>query len=83
MEVLAGENVRFVLPQRLAHVAPLRGRLQLRVAAPAHGHLRVRAGEAVLYRRWVDVRPERRILIDLDGVKTPPDDAQLVVEIVP
>lgn len=83
LEVLAGENVRFVMPQYLAHVAPLRGRLQLRVAAPVKGRLRVRAGEAVLYRRWVETLPERRILIDLDGLKTPPDDAQLVVEIVP
>jgi hypothetical protein len=83
LEVVAGENVKFVMPQCLAHVAPLRGRLQLRVAEPVRGQLRVRAGEAVLYRRRVDVRPERRILIDLDGVKTPPDDARLVVEIVP
>ncbi len=82
LEVLAGEGVKFVTPQRLAHVAPLRGRLQLRVAAPVKGQLRVRAGEMVLYRRRVDVLPERRILIDLDGVKTPPDDARLVVEII-
>ncbi|MGE4480525.1 NAD(P)/FAD-dependent oxidoreductase [Acidocella sp.] len=82
LDVSAGENVKFVMPQRLAHVAPLRGRLQLRVAASVQGQLRVRAGEAVLYRRRVDALPERRILINLDGVKTPPDDARLVVEII-
>ncbi|HTQ70946.1 MAG TPA: FAD-dependent oxidoreductase [Acidocella sp.] len=83
LEVLAGEGVRFVLPQRLAHVVPLRGWLQLRVGAPVQGQLRIRAGEAVLYRRRVNARPERRILIELTGIKTPPDDARLIVEIVP
>ncbi|MBU6419655.1 MAG: FAD-dependent oxidoreductase [Proteobacteria bacterium] len=83
LEVLAGENIRFVVPQSLAHVAPLRGRLEIRATGAVTGQLRVRAGEAVLYRRRVSVQAEQRFGINLDGLKTPPDDAQLTVEIVP
>lgn len=82
LAIEAGAAVRFVLPQSLAHVAPLRGRLYVRVAAPVKGLLRVRAGAIVLYRRRVEAVPERRVLIDLDGLKTPPDDALLTVEVV-
>ncbi|MDE1905746.1 MAG: FAD-dependent oxidoreductase [Rhodospirillales bacterium] len=80
--VLAGPGVRYVVPQVLAHVAPLRGRLDVGAAEARQGQLRVRAGEAVLYRRRVAVQPGRHIVINLDGMKTPPDDAQLIVEIV-
>ncbi|MDE2238876.1 MAG: FAD-dependent oxidoreductase [Rhodospirillales bacterium] len=83
LEVLAGENIRFVVPQSLAHVAPLRGRLELRATGAVKGQLRVRAGEAVLYRRRVHAQAEQRLVINLDGLKTPPDDALLTVEIVP
>ena len=81
LEILAGPGIRSVVPQFLAHVAPLRGRLEMRVAEARQGQLRVRAGEAVLYRRRVDALPERHIVINLDGMKTPPDDARLIVEI--
>ena len=81
LEVLAGQGIHFVVPQCLAHVVPLRGRLEL-CAAAAKGQLRVRAGEVVLYRRRVDVRRAQRLIIDLRGLKTPPDEAQLIVEIV-
>ncbi|MDE1895869.1 MAG: FAD-binding protein [Rhodospirillales bacterium] len=82
LEVLAGLGIRSVVPQCLAHVAPLRGRLEVRAAEARQGQLRVRAGEVVLYRRRVAVQPDRHIVIDLDGMKTPPDDAKLIVEIV-
>ncbi len=82
LEVLAGPGVHSVVPQCLAHVAPLRGRLEVCAAEARQGQLRVRAGEVVLYRRRVAVRPAQRIVINLDGMKTPPDDAKLIVEIV-
>lgn len=83
LSVEAGEAVRYVMPQSLALVAPLRGRLQLRVAAPVKGQLRVRAGETVLYRRRVNLLPEQRVLIELDGIRPPPETNRLVVEIIP
>ena len=82
LEVLAGPGLRFVVPQTLAHVVPLRGRLEMCAAEALKGQLRVRAGEAVLYRRRVEAQPEQRLVIDLDGVRTLPDGAQLIVEIV-
>ncbi|MDE2318612.1 MAG: FAD-binding protein [Rhodospirillales bacterium] len=83
LEVLAGQGIRYVVPQFLAHVVPLRGRLGVCVAEAVKGQLRVRAGEAVLYRRRVAALPEQCLAIKLDGMKTPPDDAELIVEIVP
>ena len=80
--MLAGQGISCVVPQFLAHVAPLRGRLEMCAAEARKGQLRVRAGDVVLYCRRVDVQPERPIVINLDGMKTPPDGAQLVVEIV-
>ena len=83
LEVLAGQGLRAVVPQCLAHVAPLRGWLEICPAEALKGQLRVRADEAVLYRRRVRAHPAQRLLINLNGIKTPPDDAQLIVEIVP
>ncbi len=83
LEVRPGRGIRFVVPQTLAHVVPLRGQLEICAAEAMKGLLRVRAGEVVLYRRWVEMWPEKRVVIALDGLKTPPDDAQLIVEIVP
>ena len=81
--LVAGEGVKFVVPQRLARVMPLRGRLQLRVEAAISGRLRVSSEEAVLYKRRISTRPERRILIELDEMRPPREARQLVVEIVP
>jgi NADPH-dependent 2,4-dienoyl-CoA reductase/sulfur reductase-like enzyme len=80
--LVAGEGVKFVVPQRLSRVAPLRGRLQLRVDRPISGQLRVSSEEAVLYKRRISTRPERRILIDLGEMKPPREARQLLVEIV-
>ncbi|MDR3506034.1 MAG: FAD-dependent oxidoreductase [Acidocella sp.] len=80
--LVAGEGVKFVVPQRLARVAPLRGRLQLRVDRPISGQLRVSSEEAVLYKRRISTRPERRILLDLGEMKPPREARQLLVEIV-
>ncbi len=71
-----------MVPQRLARVTPLRGTLQLRVAAPISGHLRVSSDEAVLYKRRISTRPERRILLDLGDMKPLREAKQLLVEIV-
>ena len=83
LEVLPGDGVARVTPQLLAHVVPLRGRLLVHAVAPVKGLLRIRAGEVVLYRRWVTLLPGQRLAIDLHGLKTPPDDARLTVEIRP
>ena len=80
--LVAGEGVKFVVPQRLARVTPLRGTLQLRVAAPISGQLRVSSDEAVLYKRRISTRPERRILLDLGDMKPLREAKQLLVEIV-
>jgi NADPH-dependent 2,4-dienoyl-CoA reductase/sulfur reductase-like enzyme len=83
VEVLAGSRVKFVVPQRLTRVTPLRGLMQLRVNAPVRGQLRVLAGEEVLARRHVSTRPERRILLDMENIKLPSEASRIVVEIMP
>ncbi|MGO9817599.1 MAG: FAD-dependent oxidoreductase [Acidocella sp.] len=80
--LVAGEGVKFVVPQRLARVTQLRGQLQLRVAEPISGQLRVSSEEAVLYKRRISTRPERRILLDLAELKPLREAKQLLVEIV-
>lgn len=82
VEVVCGEGLKFALPQSLARVTRLRGVMQLRVAAPVRGHLRVRAGEVVLYRRRLAAQPERRILLDLEALKLPHGVSRITVEIV-
>lgn len=82
VEVLCGEGLKYALPQALARVAKLRGVMQLRVAEPMRGQLRVRAGEAVLYRRRLAVLPERRILLDLENIKLTNGVSQIIVELV-
>ena len=80
--LVAGEGVKFVVPQRLARVTPLRGKLQLRVNVPISGQLRVSSEHTVLYKRRIRTRPERRILLDLGDMKPPREAKQLLVEIV-
>ncbi|MBB5374167.1 NAD(P)/FAD-dependent oxidoreductase [Acidocella aromatica] len=80
--LVAGEGVKFVVPQRLSRVAPLRGKLQLRVERPISGQLRVSSEEAVLYKRRISTRPERRILVELGEMKPPGEAKRLLVEIV-
>jgi thioredoxin reductase len=82
VQVVCGEGLKYALPQRLARVTRLRGVMQLRVAQPQRGQLRVRAGETVLYRRRLAVLPERRILLDLENIKLPHGVVQITVELV-
>jgi hypothetical protein len=82
VEVLCGEGLQYALPQALARVTKLRGVMQLRVAAPMRGQLRVRAGESVLLRRRLAVLPERRVLLDLEHIRLPQGVSQIVVELV-
>lgn len=82
VEVICGEGVKYALPQSLARVTRLRGIMQLRVAAPIRGQLRVRAGDIILYRRRLSALPERRILLDLEILRIPPETSQIIVEIV-
>jgi NADPH-dependent 2,4-dienoyl-CoA reductase/sulfur reductase-like enzyme len=82
VEVLCGEGLKYALPQALARVTKLRGVMQLRVAAPMRGQLRVRAGESVLLRRRLAVLPERRVLVDLEHIRLPQGVSQIVVELV-
>ncbi len=80
--LVAGDGVKFVVPQLLSRVAPLRGKLQLRVERPISGQLRVSSEEGVLYKRRISTRPERRILVDLGEMKPPGEAKRLLVEIV-
>jgi NADPH-dependent 2,4-dienoyl-CoA reductase/sulfur reductase-like enzyme len=80
--IIAGEGVKFVVPQLLCRVAPLHGKLQLRVERPISGQLRVSSERAVLYERRISTRPERRILVDLGEMKPPGEAKRLLVEIV-
>jgi hypothetical protein len=81
--LIAGEAVNYVVPQRLVRSLPLRGWLQLRAARAISGELRIRSDGAVLYRRHISTRPERRILLDLCKIGFPADIGRLLVEIVP
>ncbi len=83
VEVVAGEGLKFVVPQRLTRVTQLRGLMQLRVNAPVSGQLRVRAGDEMLACQHISTRPERRILLDMDGIKIPPEVSRIVVDIAP
>jgi NADPH-dependent 2,4-dienoyl-CoA reductase/sulfur reductase-like enzyme len=83
VEVIAGEGLKFVVPQRLTRVTQLRGLMQLRVNAPVRGHLRVRAGDEMLARQHISTRPERRVLLDMDGIKIPSEVSRIVVDIAP
>jgi thioredoxin reductase len=82
VEVVCGEGIKYALPQTLARVTRLRGVMQLRVAAPVRGQLRVRAGEMILLRRRLAALPERRILLDLENIKLPLGISRITVEIV-
>jgi NADPH-dependent 2,4-dienoyl-CoA reductase/sulfur reductase-like enzyme len=82
VEIIPGKGLKYVVPQRLALTAPLHAVLQLRASAPTAGQLQLRVGTSVVYRRPILTRPERRILIDLDGARIPPGVTRLVAEIV-
>ncbi len=81
VEILCGEGLKYAVPQTLARVTQMRGLLQLRVAAPARGQLRVRAGKTILYRSWLSALPERRVLLDLEQIRLPQGVSQITVEV--
>lgn len=72
--------IKLCVPQRLGHSrTPGLSHLQLRVAAPASGTLRVLADGREIWRRQIDVLPERRVLIPLDALHLPDDTERLDV----
>jgi hypothetical protein len=83
VEIVAGPGLKYVVPQRLSLTAPLRARLQLRVSGPATGHVQLRVGAAVVYRRAIATLPERRVTLDLSGLRLALSVRRIDVEIVP
>ncbi|MDQ0391937.1 FAD-dependent oxidoreductase [Labrys monachus] len=65
--------IRFAVPQSLslAGSSRLTGTIQLRVGTESAGRLTVRAGGRLLWSRRIDTRPERRILVPLQGIDLP------------
>jgi NADPH-dependent 2,4-dienoyl-CoA reductase/sulfur reductase-like enzyme len=68
VSVIAGEAIKFAVPQRLVPGAldGGLGALQLRVTRPAEGRLRLKTGpEKACWESRITARPERRILLPL------------------
>lgn len=80
-QVRRGAGLKLVVPQRLA--LPMDGQgldsLQLRVAEPVAGELRVLADGRLVWRRRVQLWPERRALVPLTDLRLP--DTTRMVEI--
>jgi NADPH-dependent 2,4-dienoyl-CoA reductase/sulfur reductase-like enzyme len=66
----SGDALRYVVPQRISEgpAGPPHQYFQLRVHRAARGDLVATADGAEVYRRSVDLLPERRILVPVDGV---------------
>jgi NADPH-dependent 2,4-dienoyl-CoA reductase/sulfur reductase-like enzyme len=82
--VIAGEAIKFSVPQRLVPGAldGGLGALQLRVTGPAKGWLRLKMGEGkVSWGRRIAARPERRILLPLAGLALRDDVTSITVGI--
>ncbi|MCB9947593.1 MAG: FAD-dependent oxidoreductase [Rhodospirillaceae bacterium] len=82
LEIAAGDGLKYALPQRI--VLPWRGAdglpgLQLRVRRAITGLLTILAGNRQLYQRRVSVRPERRLIVPLDGLDLPDRAGRLQV----
>lgn len=79
LELVCGEGIRYVMPQRLALPAPSIGlpELQLRVSRQTRGELILSARDRVLARQRIHSQPDRRILLSLRGL-TLPDDAGML-----
>lgn len=83
--IQAGQGIKLVVPQRLAHPGEAGGlaHLQVRVTAAASGRLRLRAGDQCLWEKPISALPERRILIPLLALAQPKGAEAWVVEMAP
>jgi thioredoxin reductase len=84
LDVRAGQGVKLVVPQRLAspHGDFGKQKLELRVAAPATGRLRLTSGGRTLFERPISAAPERRILVSLASLPITGLTGSIVAEIV-
>lgn len=74
IRVEAGENVKLVVPQRLSRDGEPSAfaSLQVRLAKPVRGELRVEAGGRTLWSRRIGSGPERRVAIPIAALRVPP-----------
>ncbi|WP_250514672.1 FAD-dependent oxidoreductase [Caballeronia sp. INDeC2] len=83
LSVERGDNVKLVMPQRLA--LPLAdsglGMLQIRVTHPVDGVLEVSAGGRVVWQQSVNALPERRMLVPLGRLGMQPGNDTLRVAV--
>jgi thioredoxin reductase len=84
-EIVCGDGVKFVVPQRLAQAVGKAGaeHLEIRVPCAIKGKLRVLADARVIFEKAISALPERRILIPLRVVAAQRGVRRFVVEIKP
>ncbi len=63
-EIVCGDHVKFVVPQRLVPGGGAK-HLEIRVRAAVQGRLRVLAGTNIIFEKNISALPERRILVPL------------------
>jgi len=79
---LAGEAIKYALPQRLHPGDIDKGQmLQVRVARPVRGRLALRRGGQEVWSRRLKALPERRITVPLDGLAGRAVPGRLVLEL--
>jgi hypothetical protein len=69
VSVVAGKDVKFVVPQRLIPGVP--GMLQLRVTRPVNGHIKIGGAGAPSHARRIAALPDRRVLLPIGDVALP------------
>lgn len=83
--IICGAGVKLVVPQKLASPFGNSGAkyLELRVAAPIKGRLRVRADDVTVFEKAISALPERRILIPTRALAAHESVRLFTVEIIP
>jgi thioredoxin reductase len=72
VELVRGHAIKLLVPQCIdADAKDPSAMLQLRVGRAVSGQLRITADGQTLWQRRIDTRPERRILIPLQGLSIP------------
>ena len=85
VRVIAGDGVKYVVPQRIFPQGPsyaLRN-LQIRAMQPVRGVMTVEQNGNVAWRKRISTRPHRRILIPLAGIAQCAGPGDMRVEIEP
>jgi NADPH-dependent 2,4-dienoyl-CoA reductase/sulfur reductase-like enzyme len=84
LDVRPGVGVKLVVPQRLAAPDGRLGKrhLELRVAAPVKGRLRLSGGGRIVFETAISALPERRILVSRASLSTKDVIGPVVADIV-